>query len=291
MSNAPRETARAKVNLTLKVRGKRADGYHELESLVAFATFGDELSLTAASDTSLEIGGPLASDVDAGPDNLVLRASRLWQEVRGSAGAGAFRLIKRIPVAAGLGGGSADAAAALRLLDRCYPGRGGQPLSEIAAAVGADVPACLASRPAIMRGRGERLAFLPRFPAVSVLLVNPRVAVPTGQVFTLLDASPVAATTAEEQEPPALTSLAEVARFIEAAGNDLELPAMRIAPVIGEVREMLAETQGCLAAGMSGSGATCFGLYTSDDEALRAAEAISQARSGWWVQPSVLQAV
>lgn len=281
------ETARAKINLTLTVRGQRADGYHEIESLVAFAAFGDILSLEPGGETSLKTDGPFSAAL--GPDNLVLRAARAWEVARGGVNCGAFNLAKYIPVAAGLGGGSADAGAALRLLARAFPGRVKDAgIAKIAASLGADVPVCLASRPAMMRGTGERLSFLSRFPAVAVLMVNPGVGVATREVFAALDAPSPGRGTIEADAVPDLRSVDDLVTYMESAGNDLEAAALRIAPVIGQVRDKIAGTKGCLAAAMSGSGATCFGLYRDAGEAQAGAQEICRSQPDWWVQASML---
>jgi len=287
VENALQETARAKINLTLRVRGRRPDGYHEIESLVAFAAFGDTLTLEPARETSLALEGPFAGSLDA--DNLVLRAAREWEKARGGISCGAFRLTKRIPVAAGLGGGSADAGAALRLLDRAFPGRvEEQRIAEMAKALGADVPVCLASRPAIMTGSGERLAFVSSLPELGVLFVNPGVGVSTSKVFAELDAARIDEETGDIS-PPDLASLDGLLAYMVSAGNDLEAPALRIAPEIGAVKQAIAATPGCVAAAMSGSGATCFGLYASEGEARNSAGLIAKDHPAWWVQACVLE--
>lgn len=284
---APTETAHAKINLTLRVRGRRADGYHELESLVAFADFGDTLSLEPGGETSLETDGPFAAALDAG--NLVLRAARMWEEEVTGVCCGAFHLTKRIPVAAGLGGGSADAGAALRLLARAFPAHADDgAAARIAGELGADVPVCLASRPALMRGAGERLSFLSHFPAVAMLMVNPGVAVATGEGFALLDA-PALDAGGEAEGAPDLPAIGDLVEFMRARGNDLEAPAMRIAPAIGEAKAAIARTPGCLVAAMSGSGATCFGLYRDAREAQTAGRQISRSHPEWWVRAAALR--
>lgn len=287
MTGALTETARAKINLTLKVRGRRADGYHEIEGLVAFAAFGDTLSLAPGGETSIALEGPFAGALDA--DNLVLRAARTWERAQGGLCCGAFQLTKRIPVAAGLGGGSADAAAALRLLRRAFPGRiDDKAVRDMAAELGADVPACLASRPAMMTGAGERLAFLPSFPELGVLLVNPCIAAPTADVFAMLDAPALAGET-REIAPPEFGRVEDLLAYMAAAGNALEAAALRIAPQIAAVKQALAATRGCLTAAMSGSGATCFGLYEKEEQARDAEETVARSHPDWWVQASVLE--
>ncbi|MFA7440330.1 MAG: 4-(cytidine 5'-diphospho)-2-C-methyl-D-erythritol kinase [Sphingomonadaceae bacterium] len=239
------EFAPAKVNLALHVRARRADGYHDLETLFAFTRFGDRLEMTAADDWALELAGPMAGDAGALADNLVLRAAHGFAAATGIRARFAFRLDKRIPVAAGLGGGSADAAAALRLLNRAT-GTGlttGQ-LEELAATPGADVAACVRSRPCIGTGRGEILRDAPELGPMPILLVNPRVAVPTGPVFAGWDGV--------DRGP-----LADWRR----GRNDLQAPAIRMQPVIADVLAWLKTLPGATMVRMSGSGATCFALF------------------------------
>jgi 4-diphosphocytidyl-2-C-methyl-D-erythritol kinase len=256
------EAAPAKLNLALHVTGRRADGYHLLDSLVAFAGVGDVVTLEPGP-LSLRIEGPFAARLSA-DDNLCLRAARLAE------GDAAIRLTKNLPVASGIGGGSADAAAVLRGLSRM-----GHAIPANAERLGADVPVCLASTPARMQGVGEILTPLPPLPPVPLVLVNPGVAVATPQVF--------AAMTRRDNPglPPilAFTSLADLTAWLATTRNDLETPALSIAPAIGQVLDALRST-GAAFARMSGSGATCFGLYDSPDRARIAATALKQ--HGWW---------
>jgi 4-diphosphocytidyl-2-C-methyl-D-erythritol kinase len=261
-----RETAYAKLNLALHVRAREADGYHRLETIFAFCEDGDLLEAEAADQLSLDVVGPFAAGL-ASEDNLVLRAARALQARTGIRRGARLTLDKRLPVASGIGGGSADAAAALRLLARLW-GLEVEPalLHDIARELGADVPACLDSRTVRGEGRGDVLrpvdgAGLSGRP---VLLVNPGVAVPTGPVFATwdgIDRGPLA--------PDACIGR-----------NDLEAPARQLAPVIGAV---LAALDGAERSGMSGSGATCFGLYASAAERARAAARIAAAEPCWWV--------
>jgi 4-diphosphocytidyl-2-C-methyl-D-erythritol kinase len=288
------EDARAKVNLTLRVIGRRVDGYHELESVVAFADCADRLSLTPGSKLTLTTTGPLAQDCGAAADNLVLKAARLLGERVPDLKAGDFTLDKVLPVAAGIGGGSADAAAALRLLARL---NGLAPddtrLIDVALLTGADVPVCLASRACDMTGVGETLLplSLPKLPCV---LVNPRVAVATKDVFValglrngelLVGATDVMSASAWPEEGASLEEWVEV---LAANSNDLEAPAMRIQPAISEVLAALSATDGAWLARMSGSGATCFAIYENTAEAARAAQKIQLAHPQWWVHAGVL---
>ena len=239
------EPAPAKINLALHVRHRRADGYHDLETLFAFTRFGDRLEAEEAGDWSLEVVGPTAGAAGPLADNLVLRAARAFEAAAGGRRF-AFRLEKHIPVAAGLGGGSADAGAALRLLNRLA----GSPLAEsglerIGAELGADVPACVRSRTARGAGVGEELADSAPLSGLGVLLVNPRVAVPTGPVFRAWDGLDRGALGADWR----------------LARNDLEAPAIGLQPVIADVLAWLRGLPGVSLARMSGSGATCFALF------------------------------
>jgi 4-diphosphocytidyl-2-C-methyl-D-erythritol kinase len=288
------EDGRAKVNLTLRVIGRRVDGFHELESVVAFADCADRLSLMPGSEVHLETTGPLAEACGAAADNLVFKAAQLLSERVGDLKLGDFILDKVLPVAAGIGGGSADAAAALRLLARANGLAIDDPrLIEVARLTGADVPVCLASRACVMTGVGEALLplSLPKMPCV---MVNPRIAVATKDVFAalglrhgelLVGASDVFQATAW---PEAGASVEDWVEALAAGANDLEAPAMRIQPVIGEVLAALSASNGAWLARMSGSGATCFAIYENTPEAERAAERIRLDHPGWWVHAGVL---
>ncbi|WP_284164651.1 4-(cytidine 5'-diphospho)-2-C-methyl-D-erythritol kinase [Frigidibacter sp. SD6-1] len=270
--------APAKINLTLHVTGRRADGYHLLDSLVVFADVGDLVRAGPAEDLTLEIAGPMAAGLTAGPDNLVMKAARMM----GVSGA-ALRLEKHLPVASGIGGGSSDAAATLRAMARLT----GKPLPDAAAilALGADVPVCLDPRPQRMRGVGERLEPVDGLPPFWMVLVNPGTGVPTPAVFRDLDrrdGPPMA-------DPlPALRTFDTLAAFLADQRNDLEAPARRIAPVIGEVLQALSAQPGCRLARMSGSGATCFGLFAAPQEAATARARIAATRPDWWASDTGL---
>ncbi len=262
--------APAKVNLYLHVTGKRADGYHLLDSLAVFPAVGDVLRALPAEALSLTVTGPFAGTLQAEPGNLVLRAARALDAY----GVAALELEKNLPIASGIGGGSADAAAALRLLAGLW---GLKPdLQALALSLGADVPVCLAAAPARMGGIGEVLSPAPALPPFGILLVNPGVAVPTPAVFKARQGgfSPPAAL------PAAWPDATLMARDLARCTNDLEAPAISIQPVIGEVLAHLGRLPGALLAPMSGSGATCFALFGSADEAAAAIQAIS--RPGWW---------
>lgn len=268
--------ARAKVNLWLQVVGRRADGFHLLDSLVAFTDLADEIEVLPASVLSLEIAGPAAAPLEGDTDNLVLKAARLLAGRAGVAPRAALRLAKRIPVAAGLGGGSADAAATLlALLDLWRVAMPQEELFDLAATLGADVPMCLAGRPALASGIGERLAPVPRLPACAILLVNPGVALPTPAVFGARRGDFSGAT-------PLGTgwrNLGEFAGDLARRGNDLTDAAISLQPAVGEVLERLRRGDGVAHVAMSGSGATCFGLYGTMEEAERAASLLP---ASWW---------
>ncbi|MDI3308648.1 MAG: 4-(cytidine 5'-diphospho)-2-C-methyl-D-erythritol kinase [Acetobacteraceae bacterium] len=270
------EPAPAKVNLFLHVTGRRADGYHLLDSLVVFGPAADVLHAAPADGLSLALEGPFGARLEAEPDNLVLRAARALAAAAGIEPRAALRLEKRLPVASGIGGGSADAAAALRLLDRLWGlGLGAARLREIGAGLGADVPVCIESRPARMGGVGEALSPAPLLPDCGLLLVNPGVTLATPAVFRARsgDFSPSAVLS------PGWPDAAAMARDLAALRNDLEAPAMALCPSVVEVLAALAALPGCLLARMSGSGATCFGLFVDAAAARSAARLLPQ---GWW---------
>lgn len=282
------ERAPAKVNLTLRVLGRRADGYHDLSSVVAFAGAGDRLSLRPGAELSLALEGPGAPVLAGEADNLVLKAARVLAARVPGLRLGRFTLAKRLPVAAGLGGGSADAAAALRLLARAN----GLPvdderLFEAALATGSDVPACLYRRSCLMAGRGETLTplALPRFGAV---LVNPRVAVATAGVFRALALAPGTALDVGGAAFPPAPSRAALLDWLAMEPNDLEPPARMLAPVLGDVEQALGATAGARLVRMSGSGATMFALYDDCRAAAAAARQVTGAHPGWWVKSTVL---
>ncbi|MGV6873429.1 4-(cytidine 5'-diphospho)-2-C-methyl-D-erythritol kinase [Pseudochelatococcus sp. B33] len=285
------ERAPAKINLTLHVLGRRLDGYHELDSLVVFSGFGDALRLLPGPTLSLSVDGPTAEAAGAGGDNLVLRAARALMARRDGLRTGAFFLTKRLPVAAGIGGGSSDAAAALRLLARANDIAIDDPvLHETARATGSDVPVCLEPRGRRMSGAGERIGEALGLPALCAVLVNPRVAVATPQVFAALalrNGESVAG--AEHPSVARGISRQELADLLARARNDLEAPASRLAPVISEALAMLRGIPGCGLARMSGSGATVFGLFDGRCDASRAARILARSRPDWWVRPAVLR--
>ena len=269
--------ARAKVNLALHVVGRRADGYHLLDSLVAFADFGDVVTVEPAPSLSLSITGPMAAGLSAGPDNLVLKAAQMLGSPLGAA----ITLEKRLPIASGIGGGSADAAATMQALGAiwgCALPDAGQVL-----ALGADVPVCLAGQSCRMAGIGDQISPL-ALPPAHLVLVNPGVGLSTAAVFGALlcrDNPPL---------PPAapMPDAVALAAYLGHCRNDLEAPALSLVPQIGAVLAALQGQKGCLLARMSGSGATCFGLFASASAAVAAATALRAQSGAWWVQATTM---
>ncbi|MCW8087649.1 4-(cytidine 5'-diphospho)-2-C-methyl-D-erythritol kinase [Sabulicella glaciei] len=277
-----REAAPAKVNLFLHVTGRRADGYHLLDSLAVFGPAADELRGESASSLSLRVEGPFGCALAGEADNLVLRAARALAERGGVSPRAALTLVKRLPVASGIGGGSADAAAALRLLNRAWGlSLDETELREVALPLGADIPVCVASRAARMGGVGDVITEAPALPRCGLLLVNPGVALPTPEVFRARSGgfSPPAAL------PAAWPDAAAMAADLAQLGNDLEAPAVGLRPPIGEVLSALRALPGCLLARMSGSGATCFGLFATAEEARATCDALPAA---WWREGGAL---
>ena len=288
------EEGRAKVNLTLRVIGRRTDGYHDIESVVAFADCADRLTLTPGSELILQMSGPLAQACGETSDNLVLKAARLLGESVPDLKVGSFTLDKVLPVAAGIGGGSADAAAALRLLAQLNGlSLDDERLLEVALATGADVTVCLASRACDMTGVGETLMPL-SLPIIPCVMVNPCVPVATRDVFDALGLRNgellVGATDVFRGTdwPEAGASVEDWVEVLAADTNDLEAPATRIQPVIGKVIAALNATNGAWLARMSGSGATCFAIYENTADAGRAAAKIRLDHPDWWVHAGTL---
>jgi 4-diphosphocytidyl-2-C-methyl-D-erythritol kinase len=279
MVSALSEFAPAKINLHLHVVGRRDDGYHLLDSLVVFAGVGDRLEASAADALSLSVTGPFAAALDTEGDNLVLRAAQALASRAGCPGLARLVLEKNLPVASGIGGGSADAAATLRLLCRLWRIElSAEDLAQLARDLGADVKVCLVGRPALMSGIGEVLVPAPSLPTAGLVLVNPGVAVPTPSVFRARSSGFSAQASFPSggwQDVQALVA------DLAATRNDLERPARMLAPAIGIVLDALAATPGCRLARMSGSGATCFGLFDTPEAAYLAAGGI--VRDGWWV--------
>jgi 4-diphosphocytidyl-2-C-methyl-D-erythritol kinase len=269
-------SAHAKVNLWLKVVGRRSDGFHLLDSLVAFVDLADTLEARPSGGLSLELDGPRARELSGETDNLVLKAAHLLADRAGIAPRATIRLAKHIPVAAGLGGGSADAAAALReLADLWRVALPEEELFDLAALLGADVPMCLAGRTALVSGIGERLQPAPPLPRAAILLVNPGTPLPTGEVFAARRGPFSAAMPLMRP----WRDLPEFAAALAQRGNDLSDAAISRQPIVAEVLAFLRDTDGVLYAAMSGSGATCFALYDSFDAARRATASMPPA---WW---------
>lgn len=263
------EPAPAKVNLTLHVTGRRTDGYHLLDSVVMFADIGDRLTVVPGA-LRLKVRGPMAGAVPVGPDNLVMRAAALI-------GAEAeITLEKHLPVAAGIGGGSSNAAACLRALSRMT----GAGLPEDVVSLGADVPVCLLARAARMRGIGEDVTPLSGMPTLDAVLVNPGISVSTPAIFKRLehrDNPPM------PTEVPRFGTAQDLTRWLATGRNDLEMPATAQAPVIADVLHRIKATQDCRLARMSGSGATCFGLYPDPQSAREACETLTRRHPDWWI--------
>ncbi len=268
------EPAAAKINLFLGITGRRPDGYHLLDSLVVFAGVADEIRATPSERLSLAIEGPFAAALTQNEDNLVLRAARALAAHANVASGAHITLIKNLPVASGIGGGSADAAATLRLLARHWNITSN--LSDLALSLGADVPVCLASQPARMGGIGDQLAPAPALPPCGILLANPGLAVATAAVFKARRGGFSSAAVLSAAWPNVTALAADLA----ATTNDLQAPAIALCPPIADVLAAIEATRDCRFARMSGSGATCFGLYDSPQAA--AAAAAQLARANWW---------
>jgi len=285
--------APAKINLFLHVGPTGADGYHPICSWMTFADLCDRLDLQPGSGVELDVEGPFAADLAGTPgvDNLAVRAARALLAAAGRRDAGRLTLHKALPVAAGLGGGSSDAGAALRLLrrtlDLAVPDR---ELEAIAASIGADGPACLWRTPVIAEGRGERLSPAPRAPILDAVLVNPGVACSTGAVYRAFDAATGASADLRPRLPDAFDDLGDLVEALAACRNDLEAPAAAIAPETAEVLVLLRAAPECLLARLSGSGATCFALCADAEAAERLCAVILAARPDWWVRGCRLNA-
>ena len=281
-------SAPAKINLFLHVGPLQPDGYHSLSSLVAFADLGDRLTVEPAERLSLTVVGPFAAALEGPGDNLVLTALRTLGRTAGIGEPGLrVTLDKQLPVAAGLGGGSSDAGAALRLArDALALDLDDAALEAIAADIGADGPMCLRARPAWAEGRGERLTAAPDLPPLHAVLVNPGVPSPTGAVYRAYDAGPPA--TADRPAPPTDWRPATVIDWLARTRNDLQAPALTLTPAIGDALAAVAVCPGVGLARMSGSGATVFGLFLEREDAGRAATALSRDHGDWWVRPAIL---
>lgn len=281
-----RRTAWAKINLTLHVTGRRDDGTHELDSLIVFAGIGDGLEIAPGPQIALEITGPFAPALRADSDNLVVAAARALAARYGVEAGARLRLDKQLPVAAGLGGGSADAAAVLDgLVDLWGLDAPAAELHALAASLGADVPVCLAGRPSFVAGIGERVVPAPALPPAWLVLANPGVPLSTAAVFAARQGGFSAP--ARWREP--ISDLRAWVARLAACRNDLEAPALALVPEVREVLATLRDTAGCMLARMSGSGATCFGLYAVEAAAAAAARRIAATRPGWWVRAAPLR--
>ena len=289
--------AAAKINLTLRVGQRRPDGYHDIESLVVFADLGDALLFTLGETLRLSTGGETAADAGDIAGNLVLKAARALLSDAVDLRVGHFHLTKRLPVAAGLGGGSSDAAAALRLLAEVNGIPIGDSLLMAAARkTGADVPVCLDPRPRIMRGIGDVLSAPLGLPPLYAVLVNPRIPVPTAQVFAArADNSVMREAPAPHRDPAsvlvettATPAAIDLIAAVAESSNDLEAPALALFPPIGDVLTALRTAKGCMLARMSGSGGTCFGLFGSAAAADTAARELEHARPQWWIRAAML---
>lgn len=286
------EIARAKVNLFLHIRGRRPEGYHTLDSFVVFPAIGDAVEAEPASGLTLSVTGPFGDGLSAGVDNLTLAAATALSDrmkaIRAGEGIGAaLRLTKNLPVAAGIGGGSADAGAALRLLSRMWRGVPLDDLDDIAFALGADAPMCLAQRPALIGGVGERLAPPPPFPAFWMVLINPMQPLSTAEVFGALERRE---NPAGPKPPAQFADLDHLTSWLSTCRNDLEAPARALRPAIGRCLSALTWRRACRFARMSGSGATCFGIFGGEAEALSAADEIRKAEPAWWVSAAPVEA-
>lgn len=278
--------APAKINLTLRVEAPRADGYHPLQSLVVFADWGDTLTATPAAELTLGLEGPFADALAADTHNLVLKAAWALRAAAGTPGLGArLTLDKQIPLASGLGGGSADAAAALRLLNDLWElDFSTRQLAEIGSVVGADVPACVWSRPLLMEGIGERIRLLAAWPELDALIVNPGKALSTPDVFRALDTLGRQRSAVGLERVPVAGDRASALGVAAAAFNDLEEPAISLEPAIGTVLASLNRLGRVRLARMTGSGASCFALFDSAAEASAAASGLAESHPGWLIR-------
>ncbi|HUO53464.1 MAG TPA: 4-(cytidine 5'-diphospho)-2-C-methyl-D-erythritol kinase [Rhodoblastus sp.] len=283
--------APAKINLTLHVESRRPDGYHDLQSLVAFAGTGDFLTLAPGEFFDLTLEGPTAIEAGDGGDNLVARADRALRAEMPGLRTGVFHLVKRLPVAAGIGGGSADAAAALRLLAAANDlGLADPALHAAARATGSDVPVCVIPRARMMRGVGEMLGPAIKLPPLFAVLVNPRVPVETKAVFQKLGLKP-GESFGYGPHPVVASNMdfEALIRALKKGRNDMEDAACVLAPVIGHVLAVLSGARGCRLARMSGSGATCFALFETCRQAGAAAKAIARGHPEWWGKATLLR--
>jgi len=278
------EFAPAKINLFLHVGRRCDDGFHLLQSLVAFADVGDTIAVEPARTVSLVIEGPFARALAPEHDNIILRTVQAASAKSGIDRGVRIALTKNLPVAAGIGGGSADAAATLRCLQRLW-GVTKQQTGELAESLGADVPVCLVSSPAWMEGRGERVSPASVLPPVFLLLVNPGIAIQTATVFGALGVR----RGVEGTKPARWTTFDDFIAYLRTTSNDLEAPAHEIAPSIASVLAAISGCQGAELARVSGSGPTCFGLFRQSQEAAAAAEVLNNREPSWWIRATELR--
>ena len=288
-------TANAKINLNLSVLGKRADGYHVLDSLVTFALLGDELSVSSSDELTLTYEGAFASDLQDSfvheSDDLVLKAATALQQESGTSMTAALQLTKSVPFGAGLGGGSADAAACLRLLNSFWKlDWSMEALMTLGANIGSDIPACLMNAPCGMTGRGEYVTKIDMLPILFCVLVNPGVHLSTAEIFRKLNTSKIDADkrNTPNEKLPDLTTHEALYNYLQNTGNDLLSPAMEIAPSIGLVLEAISNTGADISA-MTGSGSTCFGLFKDEVSAHHAKEQLKELFPDYWVEATALK--
>lgn len=278
--------ARAKINLALHVTGQRSDGYHELDSLVAFAAFGDTLTAAPAEDVSLSIEGPFSGGLTVDESNLVLRAARALMKHQNKHQLGCRLVLeKHLPVSSGIGGGSADAAATLHALNELWGlNVPASELQRIGLTLGADVPMCLANVSSRVSGIGDVIEAI-ALPSLPIVLVNPLLGVSTPHVFANLSSK----TNPPMDQPPISDHIADWVSYLSKQRNDLQIPAQLFVPEIAHCMALIERSPACSLARMSGSGATCFGLYPSIKTAQKAAELLKQAQPDWWVKASVTE--
>lgn len=281
-----RDIARAKINLTLEVLGRRADGFHEVRSLVGFAMLGDELELAPGDSLELDVKGPFAASLSG--DNLVLAAAKAARQRAPGLKLGRFRLNKVLPVAAGLGGGSADAAAALRLIGRANPELPATVPAELAVKLGSDVSVCLASVPALITGRGEKVEAVHGFPACGVILVNPGHLLSTQTVYAAYRAEPLRMAQHAGEKLDFGGDLGALLAYALPRGNDLEAPAINLVPEIRDVLQALSACQGVRLARLSGSGPTCLALFATEEDAKTCAARLAAEHPAWWIAAGLL---
>ena len=288
-------TANAKINLNLSVLGKRADGYHALDSLVTFALLGDELSVSSSDELTLTYEGAFASDLQDSfvheADDLVLKAATALQQESGTSMSAALQLTKSVPFGAGLGGGSTDAAACLRLLNSFWKlDWSMEALMTLGANIGSDIPACLMNAPCRMTGRGEHVTKIDMLPILFCVLVNPGVHLSTAEIFRKLNTSKIDADKRNKpnEKLPDLTTYEALYNYLQNTGNDLLSPAMEIAPSIGLVLDAISNTGADISA-MTGSGSTCFGLFKDEVSAHHAKEQLKELFPDYWVEATALK--